>query len=71
LHAFLRAGLNSIGHKKTAVAGGLSSLAGSSFCFCENLPLLHRRWAGMAKVKKAGKKQGSVHEEWQSGVKKR
>jgi hypothetical protein len=30
-------------------------------CFCENLPLLHRLLAGMAKVKKAGKQQRSVH----------
>jgi hypothetical protein len=33
----------------------------SGFCSCENLPLLHRLLAGMAKVKKAGKPQSSAH----------
>jgi hypothetical protein len=31
------------------------------FCCRVNLPLLHRRWAGMAKVKKAGKEKRVVH----------
>jgi hypothetical protein len=31
------------------------------FCCCVNLPLLHRLGAGIAKVKRAAKKQGAVH----------
>jgi hypothetical protein len=28
---------------------------------CVNLPLLHRLWAGMAKVKEAGKEMNAKH----------
>jgi hypothetical protein len=46
--------------KKTAIAGGFSGiLRRTEFCCCVNLPLLHRRWAGMAKPKIKGK-EGSV-----------
>jgi hypothetical protein len=52
--------LRSLNEKKTAIAGGFSGiLRRISFCCCVNLPLLHRRRAGMAKPKIKGK-EGSV-----------
>jgi hypothetical protein len=47
-------------NEKTAISGGFSGiLCRTSFCCCVNLPLLHRRRAGMAKPKMKGK-EGSV-----------
>jgi hypothetical protein len=37
-------------NEKTAIAGGFLKNFGFAFSF-ERLPLLHRRWAGIAKVK--------------------
>jgi hypothetical protein len=51
------------GNEKTAIAGGFSGiLCRTSFCCCVNLPLLHRRWAGMAKPKIAGKENSVAHD---------
>jgi hypothetical protein len=46
--------------KKTAISGGFSGFVHRTlFLCCVNLPLLHRRRAGMAKPKIKGK-EGSV-----------
>jgi hypothetical protein len=55
-------------NEKTAIAGGFSGiLRRTSFCCCVNLPLLHRRWAGMAKPKIKGKEDGRAHGDFRSG----
>jgi hypothetical protein len=49
-------------NEKTAIAGGFSGiLRRTSFCCRVNLPLLHRRWAGMAKPKIKGKGGSVAH----------
>jgi len=49
-------------NKKTAIAGGFWNLARTvRACYRVNLPLFHRRTAGMAKVKIAGKDRQAAH----------
>jgi hypothetical protein len=52
-----------LGRKKKDRLGRRSSgfLCRTLFCYCVNLPLLHRRWAGMAKPKIKGKENGVAH----------
>jgi hypothetical protein len=47
--------------KKPPSLAVFRSFAGSGSCACVNLPLLRRLWAGIAKVKMAGKKHHTVH----------
>jgi hypothetical protein len=50
--------------KKTACSAVFWILCRTSFCYCVNLPLLHRRRAGMAKPKVKGKEDGVAHWEF-------
>jgi hypothetical protein len=47
--------------KKPPSLAVFRSFAGSGSCCCVNLPLLHRLWAGIAKVKMAAEKHHTVH----------
>jgi hypothetical protein len=49
-------------NEKTAIAGGFSGIVASDIVLLlVNLPLLHRRWAGMAKPKIKGKEGEAGH----------
>jgi hypothetical protein len=55
-------------NEKTAIAGGFLEFVSTSFCCCVNLPLLHRRWAGMAKPKIKAEEDSAVHGSGQAGA---